>query len=258
MIHNVSTKQMTALLLALLLLTSCGSTTEETTNAAKTTDPTAQTETVETEKRPALPEDLTFDGRTFNLLTSYYNDYCKITKEEANGEVLNDAIYTMEINTEDRLDVEIVEDQQQYNAAITMANAMVAAGDNTYAAMNQLDRFAIDMMVQGSLRPLEDAAYLGSVCVLVASGGDGGNVFGRGYILCHLCLQYFDVCGYGCNICQYQLSHRCGHFHGSAVRCRTRGDLDTGYAAGKGGTGEGGSQRRRRIHPGRPVGTDLL
>lgn len=160
MIHNVSTKQMTALLLALLLLTSCGSTTEETTNTAKTTDPTVQTEIVETEKRPALPEGLTFDGRTFNLLTSYYNDYCKITKEEANGEVLNDAIYNMEINTEDRLDIEIVEDQQQYNAAITMANAMVAAGDNTYAAMNQLDRFAIDMMVQGSLRPLEDAAYL--------------------------------------------------------------------------------------------------
>ncbi len=161
MIHNVSAKQMTALLLALLLLTSCGSTTVETNNADETTDTVAaQTEIEETEKRPELPEELTYDGLTFNLLTSYYNDYCHITREEANGEVLNDAIYNMEINTEDRLDIEIVEDKQQYHAAITMANAMVAAGDDTYAAMNQLDRFAIDMMVQGSLRPLEEAQYL--------------------------------------------------------------------------------------------------
>lgn len=157
--RNVSAKQMTALLLA-LLLTSCGSTTKETTNTDETTDTTAQTEAVETEKHPDLPEELTFDGMTFNLLSSYYNDYCHITREEANGEVLNDAIYNMEINTEDRLDIEFVEDKQQYNAAITTANAMVAAGDDTYAAMNQLDRFSIDMMVQGSLRPLEDAQYL--------------------------------------------------------------------------------------------------
>lgn len=157
---NGSTKQRTALLLAMLLLTSCGSTSQETTDTHTNTNTDTTEQIVETEKRPDLPEELTFDGRTFHLLSSYYNDYCKITREEANGEALNDAIYNMELNTEDRLNIEFIEDQQEYATAITMANALVAAGDDTYAAMNQLDRFSIDMMVQGSLRPLEDAGYI--------------------------------------------------------------------------------------------------
>lgn len=157
---NGSTKQRTALLLAMLLLTSCGSTSQETTDTHTNTNTDTTEQTVETEKRPDLPEELSFDGRTFHLLSSYYNDYCKITREEANGEALNDAIYNMELNTEDRLNIEFIEDQQEYATAITMANALVAAGDDTYAAMNQLDRFSIDMMVQGSLRPLEDAGYI--------------------------------------------------------------------------------------------------
>ncbi len=152
-------RNLTLTLVLLLLLTSCGGgasteTTAETETAAQTVAET------ETERTPDLPADLDFGGVDFNLLSSYYNDYCKITKEEANGEVLNDAIYDMEIRTEERLNVNILEDQQEYNAAIQMANALVAAGDDTYAAMNQLDRFSIDMMVQGKLRPLEDAAHL--------------------------------------------------------------------------------------------------
>ena len=97
-------KRIPSLTLALLLfLTSCGGTAEVEETAADTTP--AQTETVETERTPALPEDLTFDGTDFNLLSSYYNDYCKITKEEATGEVLNDAIYDMEIRTEERISI---------------------------------------------------------------------------------------------------------------------------------------------------------
>ena len=152
-------KRIPALTLALLmLLTSCGGTAEVEETTADTAP--AQTETVETERIPALPEDLTFDGTDFNLLSSYYNDYCKITKEEATGEVLNDAIYDMEIRTEERLGVNILEDQREYNEAIRLSESLVAAGDDTYAAMNQLDRFSIDLMVKGYLRPLEDAEHL--------------------------------------------------------------------------------------------------
>ncbi len=142
-----------------LLLSSCGGTASTETTADTETAAQTITET-ETERMPELPADLDFGGVDFNLLSSYYNDYCKITKEEATGEVLNDAIYDMEVLTEERLNVNFIEDQQEYNAAIQMANSLVAAGDNTYAGMNQLDRFSIDMMVQGSLRPLEDATYL--------------------------------------------------------------------------------------------------
>lgn len=151
-------KPITIVLALMLLLTSCGGTAEVKETAAA--DTALQTETVETEQTPTLPEDLTFGGADFNLLSSYYNDYCKITKEEATGEVLNDAIYDMEIRTEERLDINIIEDQQEYANAIKTCTAMVAAGDNTYAAMNQLDRFSIDAMVNGELRPLEDAEHL--------------------------------------------------------------------------------------------------
>ncbi|MBQ4606156.1 MAG: hypothetical protein IJB15_05590 [Clostridia bacterium] len=152
-------KRIPALTLALLmLLSSCGSTVEVEETAADTAP--VQTEPVETEQTPLLPEDLTFDGRDFHLLSSYYNDYCKITKEEATGEVLNDAIYDMEIRTEERLDVNFIEDQREYMEAIRMSESLVAAGDNTYAGMNQLDRFSIDLMVKGYLRPLEDAEHL--------------------------------------------------------------------------------------------------
>ncbi|MBQ8401139.1 MAG: hypothetical protein IJX14_04325, partial [Clostridia bacterium] len=152
-------KRISALtLVPVLLLTSCGGTVEVEETAADTVP--VQTEAVETERIPALPEELTFDGADFNLLSSYYNDYCKITREEATGEVLNDAIYDMEIRTEERLGVNIIEDQREYNEAIRLSESLVAAGDDTYAAMNQLDRFSIDMMVKGYLRPLEDAAHL--------------------------------------------------------------------------------------------------
>ncbi len=151
-------KYLLPLLAMLMFLSSCGSATTETT--AETESAAQTTVETETERMPALPADLDFGGTDFHLLSSYYNDYCKITKEEATGEVLNDAIYDMEIRTEERLNVNFIEDQQEYNTAISMANSLVAAGDDTYAGMNQLDRFSIDMMVQGSLRPLEDASLL--------------------------------------------------------------------------------------------------
>ena len=64
------------LLMAALLLASCGSTEQPVETTAETE--AVQTEAAETEITPALPEDLTFGGQDFNLLTSYYNDYCKI------------------------------------------------------------------------------------------------------------------------------------------------------------------------------------
>ncbi len=153
-------RRLAALTLALLLLLgSCGAPEPEKEEAAAEVVPVQQ-ETEETEVKPALPDELNFGGKEFNLLSSYYNDYCKITREEVTGEVLNDAIYDMEVRTEDRLDVSIVEDQRYYSEAITMSEALVAAGDETYAAMNQLDRFSIDMMVKGYLRPLEDAEHI--------------------------------------------------------------------------------------------------
>lgn len=55
---NGSPKQRTALLLAMLLLTSCGSTSQETTDANTNTNTDTPVQTVETEKQPDLAKDL--------------------------------------------------------------------------------------------------------------------------------------------------------------------------------------------------------
>ncbi len=151
-------------LLTAMLLSACGETASENNNvtenaSAISTDTVVET-VAETEMTPALPADLTFADQEFKLLSGYYRDECNVTVEELNGEVLNDAIYTMETNTEERLKITFTEDKLDYNQAITLANNLIMSGDTSYSAMNHLDRFSIDMMVQGNLLPLDDNQYL--------------------------------------------------------------------------------------------------
>ena len=68
-------RRIAALTLALLLLLgSCGAPEPEKEEAAAEVVPVQQ-ETEETEVKPALPDELNFGGKEFNLLSSYYNDY---------------------------------------------------------------------------------------------------------------------------------------------------------------------------------------
>ena len=154
-------KNIAILLLCAMLLCACGG--QSTTESESTVDTATITETVdttppETERTPAIPESITFDGREVRILSGTYNDYCYLFREESTGEVLNDAIRQMQSDTEERLDIKLTEYGELYvTNANDLAIQLTASGDASYAVMNQLDRFAIELMIGGYLRPLEDA-----------------------------------------------------------------------------------------------------
>lgn len=154
-------KNIAILLLCAMLLCACGG--QSTTESESTVDTATITETVdttppETERTSAIPESITFGGREVRILSGTYNDYCYLFREESTGEVLNDAIRQMQADTEERLDIKLTEYGELYVAnANELAIQLTASGDASYAVMNQLDRFAIELMIGGYLRPLEDA-----------------------------------------------------------------------------------------------------
>ena len=154
-------KNIAILLLCAMLLCACGG--QSTTESESTVDTATITETVdttppETERTPAIPESITFDGREVRILSGTYNDYCYLFREESTGEVLNDAIRQMQADTEERLDIKLTEyGELHVTNANDLAIQLTASGDASYAVMNQLDRFAIELMIGGYLRPLEDA-----------------------------------------------------------------------------------------------------
>lgn len=154
-------KNIAILLLCAMLLCACGG--QSTTESESTVDTATITETVdttppETERTPAIPESITFGGRDVTILSGTYNDYCYLFREESTGEVLNDAIRQMQADTEERLDIKLTEyGELHVTNANDLAIQLTASGDASYAVMNQLDRFAIELMIGGYLRPLEDA-----------------------------------------------------------------------------------------------------
>lgn len=125
-----------------------------------TTAADTEAETTDGIARTNLPDDLSYDGRLFTLLSSNYNQYHTSTVEEMNGDVLNDAIYSMELAVEGRLNVEIKEDNMDVGQLNKAVSGYVLAGDGTYDAVSQLDRFSVQNMLDGLLYPLEQAEYI--------------------------------------------------------------------------------------------------
>ncbi|MHB1153335.1 MAG: hypothetical protein ACYCWE_06205 [Eubacteriales bacterium] len=154
-------KKLIALLLAILTLVAAIACAE--TEAPEGSDTTATVTEAETDDGIAhtnLPSDLNYEGRTFTLLSSNYNQYHTSTVEEMNGDVLNDAIYNMEFAVEGLLNIEIKEDNVDVGQLNKAVSGYVLAGDGTYDAVSQLDRFSVQNMLDGLLYPLEQAEYI--------------------------------------------------------------------------------------------------
>ncbi len=155
-----------SLLISLLLstLASCGDSGTETT--ADTTADAAATETaVETEPEltDALPADLTFNGTDVGFLTNTYNElYCPIFMHEEIGDVLNDARFQTKLYLEERLDVAITEDYIE-GAPDNMNNTtknMIAAGEDTYDILTNMDRFVIATTLENMYYATSDLPYV--------------------------------------------------------------------------------------------------
>lgn len=154
-------KKFIALLIAMLTVAgaaACAGT--DTGSAGDTVSAVAETETDDGSAHTALPAGLNYDGRTFALLSSNYNEYHTSTVEELTGNVLNDAIYNMEFAVEGLLNVDIREDSMDVGQLNKAVAGYVLAGDGTYDAVSQLDRFSVQNMLDGLLYPLEQAEYI--------------------------------------------------------------------------------------------------
>ena len=98
----------TACLLALLMTVSCGSgtvgTPSDSTDDKSSND---SDEITEVELKPDIPDDLTFDDRTINILTWNHYETVEFTTESENGEVINDALFKRNRDVEDRLKIKL-------------------------------------------------------------------------------------------------------------------------------------------------------
>ena len=146
----------------IFLTAACGETAGTAHSGGAADDETAVTEAeeTETEARSNVPDDVRFDGQTFTLLSANYKEYHWSLVEELNGEVLNDAIFNMAADAEQKLGCEITEVQQDIWEIQKTLQKMTAAGDDTYDAAGYSGRFATFCMLDGSLQPLENAKYI--------------------------------------------------------------------------------------------------
>ena len=158
----------TTLLLALLLaagtmLAGCGGNeTADTGHSAETIPADTTTETTADEDSYVphnIPSDLKFGGADFHMLSP--DEYGGISLvEEANGEVLNDAKFQMELNTEEALDVVITETPSPFWDMVTTVNALAMSGDGTYDCITMMDRFALQCAQQSCFMPIQDVDYI--------------------------------------------------------------------------------------------------
>lgn len=151
------TKFLPIALAAALLFAACGEAAKPADTAAP--DTTAE-ETTAAELTSGVPDDVKFEGETFNLLSANYKEYHWSFVEELNGDVLNDAIFNMVADAENKLGCEIKETQKDIWEMQKILSQAAASGDTSFDASNYSGRFATFCLLDGSLRPLEDAGYI--------------------------------------------------------------------------------------------------
>ena len=150
------TTKTSALLLAFLLLAGCAqetsdvkqdSTGEGAADQTITAETSMESEEAETERTPALPDDLSFHGETFRFLSRHESSgtwtVLDAYTEGTNGEVLNDAIYQRNDEVMERLDV-VIEQTPSSNVPNDV-KAAVMSGDNSFDAllMNAVGSFSM-------------------------------------------------------------------------------------------------------------------
>ena len=126
-----------ALFLAMLMLASCGSGGTEHDDTEKgETDSAGETETVP-ETEPDILAGLSYDGRTFRILTSdtdiSSNDLIEGTGE-LTGDNVNDAVYSRNLAVEEQLDVGLAYEHANnaWSDVYKSVQTLVLSGDATY------------------------------------------------------------------------------------------------------------------------------
>lgn len=120
-----------AILCALVLSQFACGTQDEVQSETTASDTTADTTVAaETEVSDDLP-DKKFDGNTFTTITADYIEADYIA-EEANGDVINDAVYKRNQAVMERFDVKLETVTDNYSNVNTLVQQSVMAGDDEY------------------------------------------------------------------------------------------------------------------------------
>lgn len=154
-----------ALLLAALLVTSCGTAetkADETDNQnARESGTVSETVTAEAyEAAPVLPE-MDYEGAEFTLLNGNMSDWMMIytvTAAEETGDSLNDAIYRRNLSVEEQFNLKIVEINN--TDAHNMAKKSVTAGDSAYDILLTTKGNAGDLVLQNALIDYKEIPYI--------------------------------------------------------------------------------------------------
>ena len=130
----MKTKRTISLLLlaAMLAAVGCGAAQPSGDTTTASNDTTADTEPVETKVTDDLPADLDFTGRELRVLTTENTTYAPLYVEEANGDILNDAIYNRKERIMDRFGITINEQVFMWSDARDNARRVITAGEDAY------------------------------------------------------------------------------------------------------------------------------
>ena len=193
-------KRLTALLMAVLMFSSaalsCGD-SGGAAPAATTAPEAAAVETVPEETAPPLldelPEDLDLGGMTIRCYGRVAGHYDELSVDEMNGEVINDAVYTRDLNVEQRLNCEIednlIKGGGDYDAYNVLKTTVQAGSDdfdlfinNSYtSATASADGFFVEISQMSYIdrdKPYWSQGYNWSA----SNGGQQYLVTGKGFL----------------------------------------------------------------------------
>ncbi len=163
-------KAITLILAALLAaqFVSCGSETvddSETTEGVETTRIDSESDTTAL-KAPDLPK-VDMGENEFSIITQGWASYAPldvtdVCVTEQNGEILNDTAFKRKSAVEEKYNCKLTEvyDPTGGNDAISMINASVMAGDNSYALAMIRSRHFNSLITNGSLTDLSNVPNL--------------------------------------------------------------------------------------------------
>ncbi len=130
-------KRIALILLAAMLLSSCGGTAAPTeTEPAENTETAADIQETEAAGYDYAAHD--FGGYTFHIINmdTIYSMHTRITVDELNGDALNDAMYNRQLTVEEGLNVRVEElvtpADNYFSELLTTVQNTVSAGDSTY------------------------------------------------------------------------------------------------------------------------------
>ncbi len=146
-------------LLLVVLLVSCGGASKPPSEADPDADLATDDTAVDVETEADIYADLPksdFGGYEFKILNNISNfAMTSMFSEELNGEPINDAIYNRNALVEQDLNIEIIEQMQEYYEVTATMQRLISAGDPVYDAFWNESKFQTPFAVEGQLVPIE-------------------------------------------------------------------------------------------------------